>query len=296
LGAGAGDLIRHYRDREGITQKQLGDLVGRDQTSLSHIERGERSISGRDDALDIARALNLSDAETNSLLLAAGFAPLAGTARSDEDADALTFELRFKLECLTAFHEKLIEVLRRAPPRGLDPVAAECLLRAACRVFDPTGARVDRASVILPNAQRDYLHIRFATGIDERSLRERRFAMRPDENGSWRSAMGVAGLAFVTREVQLVRDVQEDPRFLPLPGRPAPYRSLLCAPLLAADECLGVVSFDAKHDGFGDLDRRLISLVAQAIALLLLQANGDVSMESSTSGRQRALASSGTAR
>lgn len=53
----AGDSIRAYRDREGITQKELAQISGVKRQHISEIERGIRSV-GVVTAKKLAKALN----------------------------------------------------------------------------------------------------------------------------------------------------------------------------------------------------------------------------------------------
>ncbi|WP_429884710.1 helix-turn-helix domain-containing protein [Geoalkalibacter halelectricus] len=52
--------LRAYRNREGLTQKQLADLTGIPQHHLSEMENGKRGV-GKDRARKLAKALNISD-------------------------------------------------------------------------------------------------------------------------------------------------------------------------------------------------------------------------------------------
>jgi transcriptional regulator with XRE-family HTH domain len=70
-----GLLLRGWRDRRGRSQLELSFDVGVSQRHISFIESG-RSVPSRSLLIAIAQALDMPFRERNSLLLAAGFAPI----------------------------------------------------------------------------------------------------------------------------------------------------------------------------------------------------------------------------
>jgi len=74
-GSELGALLRHWRDTRRISQFDLSIDTGVSQRHISFIESG-RSAPGRQTLLDIAQALDVPLRDRNTLLLAAGFAPL----------------------------------------------------------------------------------------------------------------------------------------------------------------------------------------------------------------------------
>ena len=68
-------LLRHWRDLRGKSQFDLSLDTGVSQRHISFIESG-RSIPGRQTLLEIAQALDIPLRDRNSLLLAAGYAPI----------------------------------------------------------------------------------------------------------------------------------------------------------------------------------------------------------------------------
>jgi len=77
-GPSAGDvgmLLRHWRDRRGKSQLDLSFDAGVSQRHISFIESG-RSVPGRQMLLDLAQALDIPLRDRNTLLLAAGYAPV----------------------------------------------------------------------------------------------------------------------------------------------------------------------------------------------------------------------------
>src|SRR5580692_9664704 len=70
-----GALLRHWRDVRGKSQFDLSLDAGLSQRQISFIESG-RSAPGRQTLLDLAQALDIPLRERNTLLLAAGYAPV----------------------------------------------------------------------------------------------------------------------------------------------------------------------------------------------------------------------------
>jgi transcriptional regulator with XRE-family HTH domain len=68
-------LLRHWRDVRGKSQFDLSLDAGLSQRQISFIESG-RSVPGRQTLLDLAQALDIPLRERNTLLLAAGYAPV----------------------------------------------------------------------------------------------------------------------------------------------------------------------------------------------------------------------------
>ena len=77
-----GDLLRGWRAVRGKSQLDLALEADTSQRHLSFIERG-RSAPGREKLLDIAEALDVPLRERNTLLLAAGYAPIFHEATWD---------------------------------------------------------------------------------------------------------------------------------------------------------------------------------------------------------------------
>ena len=70
-----GVLLRHWRDIRGRSQLDLSLDTGVSQRHISFIESG-RSVPGRETLMDIAQALDIPLRDRNTLLLAAGYAPI----------------------------------------------------------------------------------------------------------------------------------------------------------------------------------------------------------------------------
>ncbi|WP_430691520.1 helix-turn-helix domain-containing protein [Mesorhizobium vachelliae] len=70
-----GVLLRYWRDLRGTSQLDLSLDTGISQRQISFIESG-RSVPNRETLMAIARALDVPLRERNTLLLAAGYAPM----------------------------------------------------------------------------------------------------------------------------------------------------------------------------------------------------------------------------
>jgi transcriptional regulator with XRE-family HTH domain len=72
-------MLRHWRDLRGTSQLELSSHTGVSQRHISFIESG-RSSPSRQTLMDIAQALDVPLRDRNSLLLAAGYAPVYSAA------------------------------------------------------------------------------------------------------------------------------------------------------------------------------------------------------------------------
>nr|WKF61899.1 hypothetical protein HUO10_006431 [Paraburkholderia busanensis] len=85
-----GALLRHWRDMRGVSQLDLSFNAGVSQRHISFIESG-RSVPSRQMVLDIAQTLDVPLRERNTLLLAAGYAPVyADTAWNAAEMQSVT--------------------------------------------------------------------------------------------------------------------------------------------------------------------------------------------------------------
>lgn len=83
----AGTILRQWRDSRGKTQLDLSFDSGISQKHISFVESG-RSTPSRQTLLDLAQALEIPLREQNTLLLAAGYAPVY--SQDPLDAPAMT--------------------------------------------------------------------------------------------------------------------------------------------------------------------------------------------------------------
>ena len=113
-------------------------------------------------------------------------------------------------------------------------------------------------SVMLLDADRARLLAKAAYGVRT----ERMLSL------SFRIGEGVAGWVALHGEPALIADVTADPRFVVLPDNRTPIASMICVPLIARGERVGVVTATADRTAAfeaGHLD--LVKFVARTIAL-----------------------------
>lgn len=196
-----GVLLRHWRDVRGISQLDLSFNAGISQRHISFIESG-RSVPSRQMLMDIAQALDIPLRERNTLLLAAGYAPMyADTAWNAQEMHSVTNALGRMLRQHEPFPALVMDrywnvlMTNDAAPRFFN-----CFIDMAARqgprnmlhlVFDPEGMRpfvADWQSVADSLIQRVY---RESVGrvIDDRT-RELLDALRAYPDGEKNRELG----------------------------------------------------------------------------------------------------------
>jgi transcriptional regulator with XRE-family HTH domain len=65
-------LLKRFRERSGLSQNSLAERAGRDPGTINRLESGKRAPVNRQLIEDVARALDLGQAERAQLLAAAG--------------------------------------------------------------------------------------------------------------------------------------------------------------------------------------------------------------------------------
>jgi transcriptional regulator with XRE-family HTH domain len=68
-----GNMLREFRSRVGLSQRALAEKADIDTSYISRIESGERKITSRSVALQLAKILQLSQEETDLWLISAGY-------------------------------------------------------------------------------------------------------------------------------------------------------------------------------------------------------------------------------
>lgn len=101
--ASTGEMLRHARQQQRLSQLELALRVGASQRHLSFLETGRASAS-RGMLIALADALGMSPAGCNQLLLASGFAPRYSHRPL---GDRLMAPVREALDHLLALHEPL---------------------------------------------------------------------------------------------------------------------------------------------------------------------------------------------
>jgi transcriptional regulator with XRE-family HTH domain len=176
-----GALLRHWRDMRGISQLDLSFNAGVSQRHISFIESG-RSVPSRQMLTDIAQALDIPLRERNTLLLAAGYAPMyADPAWNAQEMQSVTKALGRMLRQHEPFPALVMDrywnvlMTNESAPRFfncfIDMTARKGPRNMLHLMFDPDGLRpfvADWKSVADSLIQRVY---REAVGrvIDERT-------------------------------------------------------------------------------------------------------------------------------
>ena len=146
-----GVLLRHWRDLRGVSQLDLSFRAGVSQRHISFIESG-RSVPSRQMLMDLAQTLDVPLRERNTLLLAAGYAPIyADGAWNAQDMQSVTKALDRMLRQHEPFPALVMDrywnvlMTNDAAPRFFN-----CFIDMAARkgprnmlhlVFDPHGMR-----------------------------------------------------------------------------------------------------------------------------------------------------------
>lgn len=94
-----GERIRRLREGAGISQKALGDRLGIDQSGVSRLEDGVRTVTARElvaigDVFGVSLAELVEDGEQATALLRAG----------EADGENVEHALRVFAECIDQFH------------------------------------------------------------------------------------------------------------------------------------------------------------------------------------------------
>ncbi len=136
----------------------------------------------------------------------------------------------------------------------LDPgILLSRIAELVCQLIDAKAC-----SVMLLDANRKRLLAKAAYGL--RTERMHTLSFQVGE--------GVAGWVVETGEPALIDDVAKDSRFLPLPGNQTPISSMLCIPLIARGERVGVVTATSERTGAFDKNHlELVRFIATTIAL-----------------------------
>jgi diguanylate cyclase (GGDEF)-like protein len=113
-------------------------------------------------------------------------------------------------------------------------------------------------SVMLLDADRKRLLAKAAYGVRTERM----------QSLSFRVGEGVAGWVVEHGQPALLADVAADPRFVVLPGNQTPIASMICVPLIARGERVGVVTAtSARPSAFDDSSLELVRFIAMTIAL-----------------------------
>ncbi len=91
-----------------------------------------------------------------------------------------------------------------------------------------------------------------------------------DEKGGIPLGQEVAGLACKAKRTIYIADVSHDPRFIALDNAGTSFQSLLVAPLMMGEKCLGTISlYSNETNSFTPDDERLLSTLASQAAIAI---------------------------
>lgn len=139
---------------------------------------------------------------------------------------------------------------------GSDLEPGILLSRIAELICQMVGAHA--CSVMLLDAARQRLLARAAYGLRTERMHTLSFAV----------GEGVAGWVVQQNQAVLIDDVTRDPRFVQLTGARTPIASMMCVPLTARGEAVGVVTATSSVvAAFGTHDLELVKFMAMTIAL-----------------------------
>ncbi len=156
-------------------------------------------------------------------------------------------------------------VLQPTEPQSLVSLpfeAGEFIQRLMLWVSESLGVQV--ATLLVPDADRDYLTIRAAIGLPEAVVQSARI----------RRGTGFSGKVWETGSTLLLDDVTSDDRFQHEVNEPRySTPSLLCVPLQDGDEVVGVITVNNRIDGqsLDQDDRAFLESLAPCITDLLLR-------------------------
>ncbi|WP_434115240.1 helix-turn-helix domain-containing protein [Paraburkholderia caffeinilytica] len=146
-----GALLRHWRDMRGISQLDLSFNAGVSQRHISFIESG-RSVPSRQMLMDIAQTLDIPLRERNTLLLAAGYAPMyADSAWNAQEMQSVSHALGRMLRQHEPFPALVMDRYWNVlMTNESTPLFFNCFIDMAARtgprnmlhlIFDPDGMR-----------------------------------------------------------------------------------------------------------------------------------------------------------
>jgi diguanylate cyclase (GGDEF)-like protein len=136
----------------------------------------------------------------------------------------------------------------------LDPgILLSRIAQLICQLID-----AEACSVMLIDADRKRLLAKAAYGLRTEHM----------HTVSFEVGEGVAGWVVEHGQPALIHDVTKDPRFVVLPSHETPIASMICVPLLARGERVGVVTVtSSKPNAFDTNNLELIRFIAMTIAL-----------------------------
>ncbi len=193
---------------------------------------------------------------------------------------------------IVSLDDELLRQLASAVAQpGLQKAVHRLLERLLCNVTEALPEDPYKASILLPDANREYLHICMNFQMSVESVQRTRFYIGGDENKKFER--GTAGLTFLDQQVRLGHIVRnghdwkwEAEGYIPF-GEKNPYpshQSFISLPIIGIDlaspkrkaSCLGVVCFDSTLPDIFDsaqTQKVLQTLVRRIAVALIVQAS-----------------------
>ncbi|MFB9978147.1 helix-turn-helix domain-containing protein [Mesorhizobium kowhaii] len=205
-----GVLLRHWRDLRGRSQLDLSLDTGISQKQISFVESG-RSVPSRQTLMAIAQALDMPLRDRNTLLLAAGYAPMFSESAWDSaEMTSVTNALRRMLRQHEPFPALVMDrywnvlMANESAPRFfgcfIDMGARQGPRNMLHLMFDPQGMRPfvanwqDVARSLFERVYRESL----GRVVDEKTkalLAE--LLAYPDVNSDWKNPVAIGFMPFI---------------------------------------------------------------------------------------------------
>jgi PAS domain S-box-containing protein len=172
---------------------------------------------------------------------------------------------------MAARYERL--VMEQSMLREIDELKAltedtDGLCRTLVRAV-ASGLSAENCSIMLVDESGEYLELR--AGASPLDGLGGTYVARKGTRARLRLGEGVAGKVAQLRYPAAVADVRHEPTFAEMAGGTVEIRSLLCLPLVAENQLLGVLNLSHPQPDFFNTDiRRAVDLAAERIARVLM--------------------------
>lgn len=120
-------LLRAFREAAGLSQNALGRGIDINPGTINRLETGERAPTGREQVLQLATGIALSQEQTDELVAAAGFAPVAYDTVGLANPVLLRIAAFLGGERPEAERAAFLRLLERAAAQPLDAVLTTAL-------------------------------------------------------------------------------------------------------------------------------------------------------------------------
>ncbi len=193
--------------------------------------------------------------------LAAQAAVAIDSAILDQQKAHASKELRRKMDNLSAIYD-VSQALN----------FAQDLQRTLILILDKSkeAAHAQKASLMLLNKDTMELEVKVVRGIDP--VQEAKINRGEVETTKIKVGEGIAGKVAATKKYMIVNEVGKDTQFKK--SDQSNVNSILCMPLVANDECIGVMNITNKHTGelFTDEDAEFLTTLCGQAAITIYNA------------------------